>query len=77
MQTRLRQKTGLRCPGSHWKSAEMLALLDLHFDPTYSLISKYFFSFMVGTEVLNVAVLVAFFFLSSTVNRKPGKYTLL
>lgn len=32
---------------------------------------------MVGTEVLNVAALAAFFFVSSTVNRKPGKYTFL
>lgn len=59
------------------KMRKMLVLLNLHFDPIHSLISKYLLNFMVGTEVLNVAVLVAFFFVSSTVNRKPSKYTLL
>lgn len=67
-------------PAVSWQSRKQsidAVLLNCHFDTIRSLISKYLFNFMIGTEVLNVAVLVAFFFISSTVNRKLGKYTLL
>lgn len=79
LKVRIRQKACLYCPGSCSKNAPMFMLLNLYFYPVHSklLISKYLFNFMVCTEVFLVAGLAASFFICSTVNRKPGKCTLL